>query len=334
MSAGFADLNQQRSEDYRKDSETESFLARMNRALVPVERSLYRGIEPRRPFVFVFGIPRSGTTLLSQLLAHCLELGYVDNLAARFWLAPLCGLKLSRAVFDCDSFAGFRSDYGSTTDPRDIHEFGYFWMHWLQKKDFEDVRDAGEREEEIDWSGLRRVLANLQEELGQGLVAKNIYGSYHMPRLSRELRDVLWLRTRRDELDAAVSILDARRNYYDDPSRWWSYVPPDYEKVIDAGPYEQIAGQIYYLRRFWAGESDHPDVQGRVIEIEYDQMCRSPRAVLEKVQQALSRHFGEEIGVERPPPEGFEPSVHDDRREDKARFRALLQRIGEGRPNG
>ena len=332
MSADFGDRNRKRTDAYRKDSDTESFLARLNRALVPLERSLYREVEARRPFVFVFGLPRSGTTLVSQLLAHCLELGYVDNLAARFWLAPVCGLRLSRAVLDRRQYAGFRSDYGSTSDLRDIHEFGYFWMHWLQKRTFEDIRDAKEKETHLDWAGLRRVLLNMQDELGRGMVAKNIYGSYHMPKLSRLLGDVLWVRTRRNELDTAVSILDARRRYYDDPSTWWSYVPPAYDKVINTEPRRQVAGQIHYLRDYWDAETAHKDVQGRVLEVEYQALCRDPGGTLNRVRSALRERFGSEVAIERAPPAGFEPSTHD-RPEDKVKFRELLERLREEMPD-
>lgn len=329
MSPRFDELNRQRSEAYRKDSDTESFLTRLNRALLPLERSLYRDVSPHRPFVFVFGLPRSGTTLLTQLLAHCLELGYVDNLAARFWLAPVCGIRLSRAVLDRDAYAGFRSEYGSTHDLRDIHEFGYFWMHWLEKTGFDDIRDAKELEEDIDWGGLRRVLANLQEEFGAGMVAKNIYGSYHLQSLTRVLGDVLWVRIGRDELDAAVSILDARRRYYDDPSQWWSYVPPDYEKVIDSDPRMQIAGQIHYLRSYWDEEVGRPGVGDHVLEVEYETVCRAPRSVLEKITAALRDRFDAEVGIGWEPPERFEMSTHD-RPADKAKFRELLGRLEEG----
>lgn len=329
MSPRFDELNQRRSEEYRKDNHTENFLARLNRVLLPLEQSLYRDIDPRRPFVFVFGLPRSGTTLLTQLLAHCLELGYVDNLAARFWLAPVCGVRLSQSVLDHDAYAGFVSDYGSTPDPRDIHEFGYFWMHWLEKEGFEDIRDARETEEEIDWTGLRRVLGNLQEVFRTGMVAKNIYGSYHIPRLTQALGDVLWVRTHREELDVAVSILEARRKYFDDLSQWWSYVPPEYEKVLDADPRTQIAGQIHYLRSFWDCETDDPALRDRVLEIDYEVMCRDPRSVLERVRTRLDQVFGSEVGLDREPPDGFDVSTHD-RPDEKSRFEQLLGRMREG----
>jgi ABC-type oligopeptide transport system ATPase subunit len=45
---------------------------------------------------FIVGLPRSGTTLLSQLLAYSLDAGYTTNFAARFWLAPVHGLRLGR----------------------------------------------------------------------------------------------------------------------------------------------------------------------------------------------------------------------------------------------
>jgi hypothetical protein len=60
--------------------------------------------------VFVLGVPRSGTTLTSQLLAYCLDAGYVNNAAARFWLAPVHGIRLARLIAGDRGERSFRSD--------------------------------------------------------------------------------------------------------------------------------------------------------------------------------------------------------------------------------
>ena len=50
------------------------------------------------PIVYIVGAPRSGTTLLSQVLSRYLRVGYIDNLIARFWLRPSVGITLSRIL--------------------------------------------------------------------------------------------------------------------------------------------------------------------------------------------------------------------------------------------
>ena len=57
--------NQERIGMYRKDEYTERLFREMNRALMPLENPEPEGID--RPTIFIFGLPRSGTTLTYQL---------------------------------------------------------------------------------------------------------------------------------------------------------------------------------------------------------------------------------------------------------------------------
>ncbi len=322
MSERFEALYERRRGAYAKDASDEDFLRGLNEDLAPRELALYDELELEHPLVFVVGLPRSGTTLLSQLLAYCLDAGYVTNVAARFWLAPVHGIRLARLIAGDEPPASFESDYARTKTLTGIHEFGYFWRHWLRKDTFEDVARSAEREDEIDWAGLRRTLANVQAELGRALVAKNMLGAYHIPRLTRELGPVVWVAIERDPLDVAVSILDARRSYYDDPSAWWSYVPVEYPALRDLDPWEQVAGQVHYLSRLYerAAATVGPE---RFVRVTYEQVARDPAAVLDAVRELTG------IGLRLAPPASFPFRRHEGRDAEKERFAALLARFAE-----
>ncbi len=322
MSERFEALYERRRGAYAKDASDEDFLRGLNEDLAPRELALYDELELEHPLVFVVGLPRSGTTLLSQLLAYCLDAGYVTNVAARFWLAPVHGIRLARLIAGDEPPASFESDYARTKTLTGIHEFGYFWRHWLRKDTFEDVARSAEREDEIDWAGLRRTLANVQAELGRALVAKNMLGAYHIPRLTRELGPVVWVAIERDPLDVAVSILDARRSYYDDPSAWWSYVPVEYPALRDLDPWEQVAGQVHYLSRLYerAAATVGPE---RFVRVTYEQVARDPAAVLDAVRELTG------IGLRLAPPASFPFRRHEGRDAEKERFSALLARFAE-----
>jgi LPS sulfotransferase NodH len=316
----FDELYARRRGAYAKDASGERFLEELNEYLAPRERELYADYEIEHPFVFVLGLPRSGTTLLSQLLAYCLDAGYVNNFAARFWLAPVHGIRLARLIAADAEQPSFESDYARTKSLLDIHEWGYFWRHWLRKHTFDDVVHAREREDEIDWAGLRLTLANVQHELGKALVAKNMLGAYHLPRLRRELGPVVYVLIERDELDAAVSILDARRKYYDDPRTWWSYIPPEYPLLEGRDEWEQVAGQVHYLARFY--ERALAEVgEDAVVRVTYEHVTRDPAAVLAAVCERTG------IGIRQPPPREFPFREHGDRLEERERFAGLLERL-------
>jgi hypothetical protein len=328
MGATFEELYDRRSGTYAKDAEGESFLRDLNELLEPHEGALYRDLDIEAPFVFVLGLPRSATTLTSQLLAYCLDVGYVDNVAARFWLAPVHGIRLSRELLGPNRPPPqFESDYARTADLGGIHEFGYFWRRWLRKESFADVVHAREREDEIDWAGLRRTLANVQHALGgKPVAAKNILASYHLRRLREELGPVIYVYVERDPLDAAVSILDARRKYYDDPRTWWSYTPPEVEQLLGLDEWGQVAGQVHYLQQLY--ERGLPEAGlDVVVRTTYEEIARRPRSLLEVVAERSRGAHGVDIAIAQEPPQGFAFRTHEGREEDKERFRALLDEL-------
>jgi LPS sulfotransferase NodH len=322
----FDALYAQRQGTYVKAAGDEDFLEGLNAYLAPRERQLYGDYEIEHPLIFVVGAPRSGTTLLSQLLAYCLDVGFVDNFAARFWLAPVHGIRLSKLIAGGPEAGAFESEYARTSRPTDIHEFGYFWRHWLNKHTFDDVVHAAEHEDEIDWDGLRLTLANIQHELGRPLVAKNMLGAYHMPRLRRELGKVVFVCIERDPLDACVSILDARRKYYSDPASWWSYVPVEYPLLKDLDPWEQVAGQVHYLGAYYDHELAAVGADSS-IRVSYQELCTDPAGVLRRVASTARDTYGCEVGVREQPPAEFPFRTYADRDADKARFADLLARF-------
>jgi LPS sulfotransferase NodH len=319
MSASFDDVASTRRGEYAKDVDDERFVRALNEHLAPLERELYVECEIEHPFVFVVGLPRSGTTLLSQLLAYSLDAGYITNFAARFWLAPVHGLRLGRILFGPEKPDRFESDYARTGDPREIHEFGYFWRHWLRKETFDDVVRSRELESTIDWDGLRLTLANVQRELGRPYVGKNMLGAYHMAKLTEVLGSVLWVYIERDQLDVAVSILDARSKHYDDLRSWWSYVPPEYDRLEGLDHWHQIAGQVHYLDRLY--ETELVPLGDGALRTSYEQLCRDPAGVLAEISARSA------IPIAAAPPPSFPLRRYEDRGEEKARFAELLAEL-------
>jgi LPS sulfotransferase NodH len=322
----FDHLYDRRTGVFSKDASDEEFLVGLNQYLEPRELELYGDYDVAHPFLFVVGLPRSGTTLLSQLLAYCLDVGYITNVAARFWRAPLHGIRLSQLIMGESSVPSFESQYARTQGPLDIHEFGYFWRYWLKKHTFEDVVEARERESEMDWVGLRRTLANIQHVFGKPFVGKNMLGAYHMPRLRDTLRMVVYVYIERDPLDVALSILDARRKYYSDPDSWWSYVPLEYPLLKDRDHWGQIAGQVHYLTRFYERAFREVGL-GNVVRVSYEQLCADPESVLEAVARVASGLYGCGFGRRRAPPPAFAFRRYLERDAEKATFADLLRRL-------
>lgn len=148
--------------------------------------------------VLVFGIPRSGTTLATQLLAHGLDCEYVTHAMARFYKAPLVGASLSRSLWshsDVRRGISFGSCFGRTDDPRD--HYGYFWRAALGTDEY------GTR------TGIRRggLITELLSASCIPWVMQGQHPSLHMEWVEQQCSGkVVWVRIRRDKKTTIASI--------------------------------------------------------------------------------------------------------------------------------
>lgn len=319
-------FNKKRKEKYLKSSKQENFLLHINEVLNKNEKLLYKKCDEKYPFIFVFGLPRSGTTLLTQVISHFFDIGYINNFVAKFWKAPLTGIKLSKIMLSNKNDTNFQSDYASTKELSNIHEFGYFWREWLIKEAMDEIVNSHKNEDKINWSGLKKVLLNIQNEFGKGLCAKNINGAYHIPKFIKEFKNVLWVYIERDELDVAISILDARKKYYNDLNLWWSYVPLEYNELKDLNYKEQIAGQIYYLKKYY--KSIMNSVNGKnIVKINYKDLCYNPQNELFKIKDSCKKYCDYDLKFFEEYPKLFDYRTYSDRDKEKNEFKELIKKF-------
>jgi hypothetical protein len=257
------------------------WLGRRNEALV---REHY---SERWPIVLVVGAPRSGTTLLSQLMARHLEIAWVDNAAARYWNAPVEGLRRSLARGPAGAHEiPLRSWLGAAEGERGPHEFGWFW-HWFGGFPDADELDASEAAR-VDWAALRRQLYAMSGLARRPLLLKSItFANYQIAALVGELPNLRFVHVRRDPRQVVRSILAARRERYGDEAHWWSLRPRAWRDWQALDPIEQVCRQVTHATRAIDAALTGP-ARGLGLEIDYERLVADPREVL----ASLSRHVG------------------------------------------
>jgi hypothetical protein len=273
-----------RNSAYLKDKKNEDFLSHLNEHLIQLENNLTKpNLDNKHPTFFVIGAPRSGTTLLTQILASFIDTGYINNLVARFYKTPLVGLNLSKQSLGDPYSFDYKSHYAKTSSINDIHEFGYFWRSLLQKKSIESIIHS-QREKNIDWSDVKNKLLNIQDIFNKPLVFKNILGSYHIGDFIRILnKKVFFIYIERNPIDTGLSIIEARKLYNKDLNDWWSYVPLEYNSLKNKDHWFQIAGQVFFLQRFY--NQMVKKYPGNVIKISYEQVCNSPKIIIDRLNK-------------------------------------------------
>jgi hypothetical protein len=296
------------AEPFAKDPSDEAFLEQLNLALAPHAEADYLELEETYPTLHVIGVPRSGTTLLYQVAASGLELGFVNNLVAAFWLAPVYGLRLSRKLGLSGQVSTFESSFGRTPGVAEPHEFGYFWNHHLRYPDL--CEQPPGHEGTIDWGRLRRVLLNLAHANGGPMAYKPMLLLWHLDAMLEHMPRTCYVWIRRDLRETALSLLRMRRSLRGSETAWASLRPQGPAWMAEEPPWRQVAAQVVVLERLIEAAAARmgPD---HVLELRYETLCSAPGRALEQIRDFLgSKGFAParraiDLG-------SFEPSTEDD----------------------
>lgn len=241
--------------------------------------------------IFVIGAPRSGSTLLFQLLVQRYRLCYISNLMALMprYMVRLCQL---RPAF-CTGFTGAprESHFGYVPGLLAPNEAGAVVRHWL------DDRAGHEHDGRV-----RATVAALSAASGGPLLAKNLRITLRLDRMLALFPDARLLFLRRDPLMTAQSLLFVRRRLYGDDSHWWSVEPPGVDLIRERDPFYQVLWQVDAMEQAAIeGCLSHPR---QSVLIDYADLCRSPDRLLD----ALGMRLGLMPTCNEPVPAGVKES--------------------------
>lgn len=258
----------------------------LNNSLDKLNQQLFKRKLPQHCVLFVIGVPRSGTTLLTQILIENLKLGYISNTIARFWQCPAVGALLQNTFFQQLKYTvGNESEFGATKGPLGPHEFGFFWKRWFTYEETH-YTGTGKNGEE-----LAEEIASLENILDNPMMFKNLAAcSLHAKWLSEVLPSARFLLIRRHPIDVARSIHRARVEREGSIDKWFSVKPPSYPKLKTLPVEEQIAYQIldtelHISNQLQAINSD------RWAVLEYEQLLNNPSKIINLAESLIQCGF-------------------------------------------
>lgn len=147
------------------------------------------------PVIFMVAPPRSGTTLMYQLLTLRYDLFYPTNLLAKFYKCPYLFL---RGIEDLgvDSLrhsSTLTSHLGNTNELMEPHEWGWFWERFFFANE----------------TSLKQELSALQSLFPKPMLFKTVYFNYRTEMLAHEIPSCIFLRIRRNAVDTIASMYQA-----------------------------------------------------------------------------------------------------------------------------
>ena len=285
--------NSTRKEKYKRNESDEDFLSSLNKYLSDFGEA-DNIEESNHPLILFYGLPRCGKTFFSQAMMHCLDLGVVNNLTARFWLAPEVGIRLSD-ILDLNSpKSEFQSDYGKTSHVGDPHDFAYFWFKWLNCSGWPPSIE--EDKSGIHWDELGTQLHRMFGQWKKPALMKGVIPSYYMADIHKAYPNTFFVYLERDLIDVAISLMKGRRDYFDDENALYgqqlSLEHAEHYKTLTAA--DSVITQLSDLMGFYEEQISQLNPETH-IRIRYDQFCMNPNAEINRIVDKVESAFGYQL---------------------------------------
>ena len=249
-----------------------------------VSKNLFHAEAVGTGIVFIVGAPRTGTTLLYQILTNMINVGYLSNL---FYHSLLSGIVLHERIFGSRPHNNFTSDNGRTRRWIDVNESGKFWYQWYPK-------DVPKLTDEIlfgiDFSTMVGTIRNIQLKLKKPLVFKNQTSSQRVRSFARLFPGSIFVHVIRDPLPVARSIIRQRRRFLGSQEKWLSLKPENYEEIKDLDYVEQVVRQIHGVDGMIRSAFDELNTN-RCMTVRYEDLDKQWSDITRGVLKKLSR-FG------------------------------------------
>ncbi|MEQ8901170.1 MAG: sulfotransferase [Roseovarius sp.] len=248
----------------------------------PLEKMLtYRANETDCDICFVFGPPRSGTTLLYEMITAEFECAYFPNIAQRLYRAPVAATWIYRNAIKRRK-GSFDSTFGELPGNAAPSEDGRIWRYWMPY--FAPHTHAGKG---ISRPEIQTKLSAMCNILGRPMVIKYLHFHSELPRLIEFFPNAVFINIERNWKDNVRSILKWRKiRKGPDSKEWFSAQPEGWEKYMDCDPVTQACAQVALSHKAilkYLGDSD------RLLSLSYDAVCRNPMRAMEQVEELFNK---------------------------------------------
>jgi hypothetical protein len=249
--------------------------------------------SPSQPVSFIVALPRGASTMFQQIVISAIDMGYITNLMAQFWLAPCIGAGLDRKLRPDQYTSSFASRFGNTVGAHEPHEWGWFWRHWLRLEGDEHYCGTNRV---LDGNGLRKKLAGLEQVLDAPLLFDNVYAMANFGTITKLLPSVIAVHLTRDPYFICNSILNARMERYGSLHHFYGHRPRNVDTLISIeDPIEQVVLQVKSLvAEVEETLSTHPD--SHIFTADYTTIVEDPLGTVDRFAAFLEGHG---IGIRR-----------------------------------
>jgi hypothetical protein len=245
-----------------------------------VDRLAYKPGSDGTSAVFIIGLPRSGTTLVYELVAMAFKVAYLTRVYSYSYGLP-CLTTRFVSQFAHAHLPRYESNYGRISGRYAPAENHVLWEKWLRADEVLGHFVPSESIGEAQADSARKMLASMTAIAGRTYIFKDVYLSLSPAALLQLFPGARLVLVTRDTNAVCESIYRARSAIGAD--QWWSVRPPFFREQIGNDVSQQTAFQCARTKQLMKRETSRLP-RDRVLIVSYEDVCESPRHFLEKLQ--------------------------------------------------
>jgi len=240
------------------------------------ENALYRrAAKPGYPMIFVCGAPRTGTTLVAQVLLNHLPVQYLNNLTAVFPRSPIVANQIFNKLMKKRPVA-YSSFYGKSDHFSGPNDALYLWDRWLGN-DRERIRESLTV---VEKSNMSRFFGAFQAAFPGPLLNKNNNLNVQANVVADVFDNAYFICMTRNPLYLAQSLYLARLEIHGDADSPYGIHDPDKGSTQDI--VEDICLQVLFHHRKIREQQERIGAD-RFWIVPYEQFCKEPEVLVMRV---------------------------------------------------
>ncbi len=251
------------------------------------QQSLFSLVEsqPLPKPIFILGAPRTGSTLLFQMILKCFRFPYFNNFTNIYFPgSPVLGALVSGIT---PSEIKLTSNYGKTDgifQPSEASAIMKYWFgggHPSQSVSYK-IKEGREQH----FLSTLKVLEWVND--GQPLVMKNAWNCFRLDYLTKTLPEAKFIWIKRDIRDAARSDLSARIKTKGDMNKWNSATPDNYNELLKLDSRIQVIENQFEFNRV-IFEIEQSLTKKVFFSIWYEEIVMNKYSSLKKIAEFLNK---------------------------------------------
>lgn len=235
------------------------------------------------PIVFILGAPRTGSTLLYQMMINYFNFFYFSNLINdHFSQTPVCGAAMLKSLNS--KGVDYSSSYGKTNGPTGPSEASVIIKRWFGGRHPSQINSSKVIPSELPH--MTKTLSAIYSMTGRPILIKNAWNCFRIENLKEIFPNAKFVWIRRDIGRSAESDLKSRINL-GSPHIWNSATTTNYKEIQKRQPWEQVVLQQYEYNI--AIESDlNKFANNSHLKIWYNDLCVKTDSIIKELEIFLN----------------------------------------------